>query len=208
MRKVFSFLSFLTVFSFLFFSIAPDFASAMTFRRPLDAVMSPVVSAYADHNTGPGVYRYTCDALSVYDNHRGTDFRAVIDTPVYAAHSGTLYYRYDSCPTWGFLGSTCGGGFGNYVRIDHEAPIDGIGFVTTYAHLKRGTTIGPGTFFCSTLVGRSGSSGNSTGPHLHFEIRKYGYPNDDPYAGPCGNTDSFWTGTTTSVGVPSAVCTG
>lgn len=205
MRKFFSFLSFITVFSFLFFSMALDSASAVTFRRPLNTILSPMVSYHYDDNAGSGAYRYTCSTSSVYNNHRGTDFRATVGTPIYAGAYGALYYRIDGCPTYGYLGSSCGGGFGNHVRMDHEGAADGIGWVTIYAHMQNGTPIGAGTFFCSTNLGLTGSSGSSTGPHLHFEVRKYAYPNNDPFAGACSGPVSFWSGIS-STDIPSTVC--
>ena len=64
-------------------------------------------------------------------------------------------------------------GYGTTVEIDH-----GLGFTTLYAHLSkvavsRGDWVRPGT-----IVGLGGSSGRSTGPHLHYEIRYKGNPFD------------------------------
>jgi murein DD-endopeptidase MepM/ murein hydrolase activator NlpD len=64
-------------------------------------------------------------------------------------------------------------GFGNEVLIDH-----GYGYVTRYGHLKdilvyRGQEIKRGT-----IIGTVGSTGKSTGPHLHYEVRLYGVAKD------------------------------
>lgn len=175
------------------------------FRRPVSAVLNPVYSALYDHDTSTGAKNYSCGANTVYDAHQGTDFRAVIGTPVYAAAGGGLYYRYNGCPTYGYLGSTCGGGYGNHARIDHEGtPTDGIGWVTIYAHLEKDTVVYPQSAPCGAFIGLSGTSGNSTGPHLHFEVRKYGYPYNDPFSGACSGPVSYWTNQ--NGGLPTAQC--
>ncbi len=145
---------------------------AYSYRRPLDTLSSTFpVSYYYDVNTTSASQRYTCETNRVYNNHRGTDFPKSIGTPVLSGATGILYYRVDGCPTTGYWGSTCGGGFGNHVRINHfGAGPDG---KSIYAHMKLGT---PSTqlyynLSCGTQIGQTGSSGNSTGPHLHFEVR-------------------------------------
>ena len=86
--------------------------------------------------------------------HEGVDFDAPYNAPVWAAHSGVVetasYSR----------------GFGRYIVINH-----GDGFTTLYAHLnsrevRSGEKVQQGQF-----IGKVGSSGLSTGPHLHFEVR-------------------------------------
>lgn len=89
--------------------------------------------------------------------HQGLDIAPPYGTPVYAANSGTVI----------FAGGQ--GGYGNLILVDH-----GGGFVTAYAHLasfaaSSGASVGRGT-----LIGYVGSTGNSTGPHLHFETRVSG----------------------------------
>lgn len=199
---------FFLLFSFVGFSLfgGVESASAVTFRRPLDTVLSPPISYYYDNNPSRSAQRYTCSTSSVYNNHRGTDFRGTIGTNIYAGASGGLYYRTDGCPTWGYLGSSCGGGFGNHVRIDHEGvTYDGRGWVTIYAHMQSGTPAWYQSLYCGTYIGKIGSSGSSTGPHLHFEVRKYGYPYDDPFAGACSGPINFWTSVSPS-GLPGTMC--
>ncbi|MBZ0235411.1 MAG: M23 family metallopeptidase [Deltaproteobacteria bacterium] len=86
--------------------------------------------------------------------HRGTDFRADRGTPVYAAGPGMV----------AFTGRQRG--YGKVIYIDH-----GGGLVTRYAHLNR-IEIEAGTPILAGLrIGQVGSTGRTTGPHLHFEVR-------------------------------------
>jgi len=90
--------------------------------------------------------------------HKGQDFSAPIGTEVYATGSGNVIDA-----GWN------SGGFGNYVRIDH-----GYGFHTTYGHLSNvGVEVGQ-KVKRGDLIGLSGSTGVSTGAHLHYEISLYG----------------------------------
>ncbi len=91
--------------------------------------------------------------------HYGVDIAAPYGTPVRAADSGTVTFR-----GWR-------GGYGRLIIIEH-----GNGYSTYYAHLssyevKLGQAVEKGE-----VIGRVGSSGRSTGPHTHFEIRKNGEP--------------------------------
>lgn len=85
--------------------------------------------------------------------HRGVDLAVDLGTSVYAAAAGTVITaKYNES-------------YGNYVQIDH-----GYGIVTTYAHLSSiGVELGQ-TVDRGQLIALSGSTGNSTGPHLHFEV--------------------------------------
>ena len=95
--------------------------------------------------------------------HAGVDWAAPTGTPVYAAFGGTVSHAGN------------GGGYGNLVMIDHAG-----GRQTRYAHLdkfaplgKKGTQVNAGD-----LIGYVGTTGRSTGPHLHFEVRMNGRPVD------------------------------
>lgn len=89
--------------------------------------------------------------------HNGQDFPAGTGTRVYAAADGVAYRRWE------------GGGFGNYIYMTH-----GSGRETFYAHLN-GFAVANGTRVkAGQLIGYVGSTGASTGPHLHFSYRKNG----------------------------------
>jgi murein DD-endopeptidase MepM/ murein hydrolase activator NlpD len=168
-------------------------AGMPAFRYPLSGVVG--VSAYYDHDvrTGAGKVQTATCTTATYDGHTGTDLPTPIGTQVYAAASGGLYYRYNNCPTYGSLASDCGGGYGNHVRIDHEGNLaDGQGWVTIYGHMQIDTASYPQSLLCGAKIGKSGSSGRSSGPHLHFEVRKYGYPNNDVYGGQCSSHAANW----------------
>lgn len=88
------------------------------------------------------------------------DGGTVVDTCTYCTHNYPKAMT-DNCG--------CGGGYGNYVKIDH-----GNGKVTIYAHLTT-VAVSPGqTVSKGQVLGYVGTTGQSTGPHLHFECRLNG----------------------------------
>jgi len=89
--------------------------------------------------------------------HRGIDFGAGYGAPIVAAADGQV-----ASAGWS-------GGYGRQVRIAHAG-----GIVTTYSHMSR-TVAEPGSFVHQgQLIGYVGSSGLSTGPHLHYEVLRNG----------------------------------
>jgi murein DD-endopeptidase MepM/ murein hydrolase activator NlpD len=93
--------------------------------------------------------------------HTGVDFSASTGTPVRAAADGVVVVAGER------------GGYGNTVTLDH-----GNALATLYAHLSR-IAVGDGaTVTRGSVVGYAGSTGYSTGPHLHFEVRINGNPVD------------------------------
>lgn len=195
----------------LFGFVFSPFGEAMavvTFRNPLNTYLSPPISAWFDHDSGSGTTkRYDCSTGKPYDGHRGIDFPANRGTSIYAGASGSLYYRIDGCKEQSVM-PNCGG-WGNHVRIDHEGKgDDGVGMVSIYAHMDIRTPAWYQCLKCSAFIGRTGNSGNTSGPHLHFEIRPkgIGYAAVDPSKGNCSQATSYWNkqGTT---GLPSTSCT-
>lgn len=106
-------------------------------------------------------------------NHGAIDIAGsgIMGASVVAAESGTVISGNSSCVhNWGKSGSCgCGGGFGNYLWIDH-----GDGKATIYAHLTSLSVSIGSKVKKGQVIGTIGSTGNSSGPHLHFETRLYG----------------------------------
>ena len=186
--------------------VVATFAGAVEFRQPV--VGDVVVTAYYDLG---GTQDWNCGAHT-YAGHRGTDLgiigrfaaqdegRDVVagaDGRVTRTHDG----EFDRCTTGNCAG---GGGFGNHVVIEHDD-----GKVTYYAHLRRGSVaVAQGQQVrCGDRLGQVGSSGFSTGPHLHFEVRVGGAA-DDPFTGRCGGPLSYWVQQGAYRALPSAECRG
>ena len=95
--------------------------------------------------------------------HAGTDFAAPGGTPIYAAASG-----YVQVAGWS------SGGYGNYVIIYHGKMSDGNTYSTLYGHMRSVATSAGRYVKQGELIGYVGSTGNSTGNHLHLEVWKGG----------------------------------
>ena len=95
--------------------------------------------------------------------HAGTDFAAPAGTPIYAAASG-----YVQVAGWS------SGGYGNYVIIYHGKMSDGNAYSTLYGHMRSVATSAGKYVKQGELIGYVGSTGNSTGNHLHLEVWKGG----------------------------------
>ena len=102
-------------------------------------------------------------------SHRAIDLRAAVGTPVYAAEDGTV----DWVQAWDGKSTTGNQSYGNLVRIRHAA-YNGGKLWTLYAHLQRVTVKNGQAVREGEVIGYSGNSGNTTGPHLHFEVRLFG----------------------------------
>lgn len=139
---------------------------------------------------------YNC-GIRTYDNHKGTDYFSWPyswskmrndEVHVIAAAEGTIIYKQESNQdrSCSFNSSSW-----NAIYLEHSD-----GSITWYGHLKKnsltpkieGDHVESGEF-----LGVMGSSGNSTGPHLHFEVYNSQNQLIDPYAGQCNSTtDRFW----------------
>ncbi|MCQ4638364.1 peptidoglycan DD-metalloendopeptidase family protein [Anaerovorax odorimutans] len=127
-------------------------ASRGTEKRGSGQLAAPVSSIRVTSSFGPRWGR----------THLGVDLGMPTGSPISAADAGTVIFA-------GYSGS-----YGNLVKVDH-----GNGIVTYYAHCseilaKQGQTVEKGA-----VIAKVGSTGNSTGPHLHFEVRVNGR-NENP----------------------------
>jgi hypothetical protein len=142
------------------------------------------VQNYVDTDMSKAAKDFSCGALT-YDGHKGTDIRLKnyvamdVGVDVLAAASGTVLRTRDSMPDINVreIGAEAikNREAGNSVIIDH-----GDGWVTQYAHMKRGSiAVKPGQMVkAGDRLGQVGLSGNTEFPHLHFEVRHDDRPVD------------------------------
>jgi murein DD-endopeptidase MepM/ murein hydrolase activator NlpD len=106
-----------------------------------------------------------CISQIFWSRHSGIDLAAPTGTPIDAADSG-----YVQIVGWDNTG------YGNMILLNH-----GNGFLTRYGHLSA-FNVEPGqSVKRGGLIGRVGSTGHSTGPHLHFEVIFQGVPRNPAY---------------------------
>ena len=158
------------------------------------------ISAYVDQDSTAGIKDWNC-GTNTYNGHRGTDI-ATYPYPffkmdnnqveVIAAAPGTILFKSDTS-----FDKNCNGSSSqaNYVVIQHSD-----GTLAYYFHMKKHSvttkTVGQ-TVALGEYLGVVGSSGDASGPHLHFEVRTSTSNSDfkDPWSGTCNhlNANSWWT---------------
>ena len=163
-------------------SRAESSSQAESSQQPTQVVTDP-----SDGYVWPVPGHYTLSSVWNEDrttyNHGAIDISdgSIMNAQVVAADSGVVVMSNDDCThNYGKDGSCgCGGGYGNYIMIDH-----GNGKATVYAHMTS-LAVSSGDYVQKgQLVGYVGTTGWSTGPHLHFETRldgeKYNPMNEYP----------------------------
>lgn len=139
---------------------------------------------FVDVDPSFGVASFSCHDFA-YDGHRGHDIslrsftEQALGVPVFAVRDGVVAFAQDGFPDMNLHGSVDAG---NYVIVDH-----GGGQYGWYFHLRKNSvafTVGQ-SVKQGDQVGFAASSGNSFGPHLHFEVQQNGNA-VEPFAGPCG----------------------
>jgi len=123
---------------------------------------APVVGGF----TGTGTYEWPSSEhyISGYEyspeiNHWGIDIGGDTGNPIYATDSGVVVYA-----GWSSLG------YGNVIAIDHGQNADGKTVQSVYAHLSAINVSCGASVYQGNIIGYMGSTGNSSGPHLHFEL--------------------------------------
>ncbi|MCL2807428.1 MAG: M23 family metallopeptidase [Coriobacteriia bacterium] len=110
--------------------------------------------------------------------HSGLDFGGALNDPIYAAGAGKVTAANNGCASTPNDG--CGGGYGNYVYIEHSDKINGNTIVTRYAHGAQGSvsvSVGD-TVVVGQEIMKMANSGWSRGVHLHFEVHVNSTPVD------------------------------
>lgn len=125
------------------------------------AMQHPLPDGRLTWGWGPGRDPFTGDDA----HHRGVDLAAPLGTPVHAAASGTVA---EATANWSVSPSS-----GTVVVLDH-----GDGWRTVYTHLDSFEVAAGEHVVAGQTIGRVGSTGRSTGAHLHFEVRRDGEPVD------------------------------
>lgn len=123
------------------------------------------VITFGAYGNGTFVWPSTETWLSGYDyspstNHRGIDIAGAIGNPIYAVDAGVIVYS-----NWNE------NGYGNLIVVDH-----GNGFQSVYAHLDTYLKYCGDNVEQGEMIATMGTTGNSSGPHLHFELRLDGSP--------------------------------
>ena len=154
-------------------------------KRRIQAELAKASSSYTGEVVAPSAAGYICPingrskkhittGYYGYKGHTGVDFACSAGTPIVAVKSGTVITSTALRNSNGKYRS-----YGEYVVIDHHD-----GTMTLYAHMLSGSrTVSPNQKVSQgQVIGQVGSTGNSTGPHLHFEVRIGGSPvNPTPY---------------------------
>ena len=107
--------------------------------------------------TWPAV-QHVLSGNDYWSGHLGIDIAGALGDGIYAADAGVVVFA-----GWSY------GGYGYMIMIDH-----GNGYQTLYAHLSAVSARCGQSVYSGTYIGALGSTGNSTGPHLHFEVRYVG----------------------------------
>lgn len=153
-------------------ALSEAFARAAEQDAPVDTAVAPElpplpVVADGSNLTLPDArvtssFGWRADPLNGQQRfHHGTDLRMAYGQEVRSAGSGVVRSVSDA------------GGYGLMVAVDH-----GDGLETRYAHLSAASVKPGDTIAAGQVIARSGNSGRSTGPHLHFEVREAGQPVD------------------------------
>jgi len=141
-----------------------DLLAAQERLGQFDDIEIPAPPRFFTPVTGPLVSGYGNRVHPIFGTvrfHAGLDYAANTGDPIQAAASGTVIQVQSR------------GGYGNTIVIDH-----GGGWTTLYAHLSRYDVSVGDQVAIGEVIGGIGSTGWSTGPHLHFEIRYKGSPRD------------------------------
>lgn len=163
------------VFSFLNFGESGEYIEHYNDSQPVFSVLpvSGTVTSGFCVRANP-FYGTSATETEKTEFHTGIDIAAPLGSPIYACRDGVVtQISYSS-------------GYGNYLIIDH-----GNGLETLYAHCSKITTVKGRNVSAGDVIAKVGSTGRSTGYHLHFEVRLDGqFQDPEPYLASLFKKDS------------------
>lgn len=176
-------------------SFAQIFGQLPSFTLPIQGTLGKdfYIVNHVDQNISAGQYKdFNCGSKS-YDGHAGTDFvlrsfrQMDSGVNVLAAEAGTVVAVMDTFYDRNKSGNSLG--FGNYICIKHPGKYFGY-----YGHLKtKSLKVKVGDVVTAgQAIALVGSSGNSTDPHVHFEVWYDSTSLIDPFTGTCQNLGGLW----------------
>ncbi len=148
-----------------------NYARSLVLKHKLDLVKNIAIRIKDSLRHTPNIHPIPVDSirtissfglrrhpiLHVWKMHEGIDYGCEIGTPVYATADGIVVFSgYDPIT-------------GQYIKIEH-----GYGYTTLYGHLSRRLVVRGEKVHKGELIGFSGNTGRSEGPHVHYEVRLYG----------------------------------
>ena len=159
-----------------------------TIKEPIDKVVLKGTKSYGSNYTGGGTPAVTTGSwgwptispyiITSYYGFRWGRLHAGIDisgcgfgSPIYSIGEGTVSAVTNNCADRGYYGSSCGGGYGNAVRVKYSG-----GMEVIYSHIMGSNIrVSVGQHVSKgQVVGYMGNSGSSTGTHLHFQVNVNG----------------------------------
>ena len=148
-------------------------------QNELNSIVSGGAGGKVIYDGGPFLWPTTFTKISSGfgyrwgTNHNGVDIsNGTYGAPIYAIADGVVYIVRTGCPHNypKQYSCGCGGGYGNYVAIDHGRGSDGNSYKAYYAHMTSVAVSNGAHVKRGQVIGYVGCTGHSTGPHLHFGI--------------------------------------
>lgn len=153
----------------MFNGLLPDFSDIADIGDGIfTSTNHDIIPIMADKYTISLEYGATGSPYTEANPHKGIDFVGQeVKNPIMTMLPGKVVEATNDCPQIGYLGSTCGNGFGNHVVI--ESVYKGQSLKVYYGHMRY-ITVNEGNIVKQFQpIGEMGQSGNVTGAHLHFE---------------------------------------
>lgn len=147
---------------------AEKFRSEAIYKPGDGAIPALAPGSFMRPSIGKNTSGYGPRTLGGRDFHYGIDIASNTAPPVVAIADGVVTRARTGCSPNGYLGSSCGGGWGNHLWV--KFTVGGRSYEAVYAHLSKIAVSEGQRVIQGQMLGNMGNSGSSTGMHLHFEL--------------------------------------